>query len=716
MTGVAGTYRRAAWYAATAWRRPSAAALAVLIAFGCFAITAGMRADLASRTRALHAEIAAAPSATPTITATADWPAFAGAAQAGVTKVGAATARVRDALAAAFPLAAASNAAWTAFETPERPMASWPAASVPGAIPVSMRLTYRDTYALHSRLVAGRRPAASPSQAESSLSSIPPVEADLTTATAARLGAEIGSVLTLVAADGGGLTSVRVVGLVAPTDPGSAFWDSDAALGAPQLERHGSGNPYWAVSALIGPGQADVLMAGQGSADFRLWWGFTFATDRVDADEAAALADRLESMSGIESALAYDPAGSVPVTLYSALAPVLRTFAGEQHTAALEMAMPATSIGLILAIAAILLAYAVADGRRAEAQMQRARGATVRFVVLEALGDSLATTLPAAVVGVLAGFSVPGLTPRTVYGYVIAATTAVTFAPALFSLLIHRPRKVVDPVVDRRRGRRRYGRRVIAQGALALACAAGLDLARTQGLGSGSAINAYAAAAPVLMAALAALAVVNVVPSALRRIHRRVAARSGIVGLLGVARAARRPRGTQVAAFLLSIAACTADLAVLLARAPLPGRGDPLGSATATALEALAVAAVITGCAAAALATRVGEPGRPADAARLSAMGLTAPQAVGVALVESAPLVLISALIGALATAPLLWVVRPALGRTVPASVGGLGAAALAVAIAAIALSGLIPLAATASTGRDGAPGGIRALERGEAT
>jgi hypothetical protein len=194
-----------------------------------------------------------------------------------------------------------------------------------------------------------------------------------------------------------------------------------------------------------------------------------------------------------------------------------------------------------------------------------------------------------------------------------------------------------------------------------------------------------------------------------------VAAGSGIVGLLGVARSARRPLGTQIAAFVLSTAACTADLAVLVARAPRPGRFDPLGSATATALDVLATAAVITGCAAAALATRIGEPGRSADTARLSAMGLSAPQAVGIALVESAPLVLVSALVGAAATVPLLWVVRPALGLAVPANAGSLVLATLAVAVPAIALSGLIPMAAAVSSGRDAAPGGIRALERGEA-
>lgn len=723
MTGVTRTYRRATQFAAVAWRRPAAAALAVLTGLSCFAITAGMRADLASRTRALHDQIAAAPSGTPTITATADWPGFAGASQVSVTEVAAASTRVHSALAAAYPLSAAPTAAWTAFETPERPMSSWPTASTPGALPVSMRLTYRDTYALHTRLIAGRRPA--PSQTASSpaasarsasLGTNPPapVEADLTAATAARLGARIGSVLTVVAADGGGLTSVRIVGLVAPTDPGSAFWSSDAALGAPQLERHGSGDPYWAVSALIGPDQADALMAGQGSADFRLWWGFSIATERVNADEAATLADHLESTSGIESALAYDPAGGVPVALYSPLTPLLRTFAAEQRTAALETAMPETSIGLIAAITALLLAYAVADGRRAEARLQRARGATVRFVVLTAVWDGCATTLPTAAIGLFAGLAAPGLTGRSVYGHVIVAALAVTVAPALFALLIHRPRKVIDAVVDPQRGKKTRGRRTVAQCALVVACVAGLDLARTQGLAPGGSINRYAAAAPVLVAAVAALAVVNALPVLLRRLHHRVVGASGVVGLLGVARAARRPAGMQIAAFVLSTAACTADLAVLLARSQRPGRFDPLGSATATALDVLAVAAVLTGCAAAALATRLGEPGRSADAARLSAMGLSTPQAVGIALVESAPLTLISTLIGAVATLPLLWVVRPALGLTVPANAGGLAVAALAIAVPAVALSGLIPMTA-ATTGRSGASGGIRALDPGEA-
>lgn len=713
MTRAARALRIAAWRAATAWRRPAAAALAVLTGLGCFAITAGMRMDLASRTRALHTEIAAAPSTAPTITATTDWSAYTAQSQPTVASFTASTAQVHAALAAHFPLATAPSSAWTAFETPETPMASWPAAAAPNAIPARMRLIYRDTYALHSRLLAGRRPSA-PVNGSTTPQPDAPIEADLTAATSARLGAGIGSVLTLVAPDGSGLISVRVVGLVAPADPGAAFWASDAALGSPQLEHMGAGNPYWAVSALIGPAQADVLLAGRASAVFQLWWGFTLAADRVDADGAAALADRLDTMSGIESALAYDPAGSVPVTLYSPLPPLLHAFAKEQHTAALELAMPETSIGLIAAIIAVLLAFAAAGARRAEAEVQRARGAPVHFVVLEALLDGFVVSLPAAAAGLLAGFILPGLTPSGVYGYVIVAALAAVVAPALCTLLMHRPRKLnaaMPPVWRRARGIR--GRRVVAQCTVAVACAAGLDLARTQGIDEGGAINPYAAAAPVLMAALAALAVVNALPLALRRLHRWAARGSGVVGLLGVARAARRPIGMQIAAFVLSTAGCTADLAVQLARAPHSGHPDPLGSATTTALDVLAIAAAVSGCVAAVFANRLVEPGRAADTARLSAMGLSARQATEIALVEAAPLVLVSALIGAVATVPLLWTIRPALGLAVPASAGALSAVALGVAVPAVLLSGLIAMAGSMS--RAGALGGTRILEQREA-
>jgi len=711
LTRVAAASRIVAWYAANAWRRPAAAALAALAGLGCFAITAGMRMDLASRTRALHSEIAAASSTESTVTATTDWSGYSTQSQPTVASFTASTAQVHAVLAAHFPLSAAPSSMWTAFETPETPMASWPAAAAPHAVPARMRLIYRDSYALHSRLLAGRRPSAPPpGTAEPTPDT--PLEADLTTATAARLGAQIGSVLTLLAPDGSGLVSVRVVGLVTPTDPAAAFWASDAALGAPQLEHLNAGSPYWAVSALIGPAQADALLADHAAALFQLWWGFTVATDRVDADHAAALGDRLTTMSGIESALAYDQPDGVPVTLYSPLAPLLHAFAKEQHTAALELAMPETSIGLIAAITAILLALAATEARRAEARVQRARGAPVHFLVLESLSDGFVVSLPAAGAGALLGFVLPGLTPSSVYGHIVGAALVTACAPALCTLFMHWPRKMNAAMTTRRRTRGTRSRRVVAQCTVAVACAAGLDLARTQGIDEGGAINPYAAAAPVLMAALAALAIVNALPAALRRTHRWAARGSGIVGLLGVARAARRPIGAQIAALVLTTSGCTADLAVQLARAPHAGRFDPLGSATTTALDVLAIAAVVSGCVAALFATRVVEAGRAADAARLSAMGLSARQATEIALVESTPLVLVSALIGAVATVPLLWTVRPALGLAVPADAGALTAAALAVAVPALVLSGLIP--AVSSIGRAGVPRGARVLEQGE--
>lgn len=712
-------------HSVTAWRRPAAAALAGVAAFGCFAITAGGRAQLAARTQALHTEIADAPPTESTVTATADWPTFATRSQATIAAISRATARVHDALAADLPLVSAPAASWAAFETPERSMTSWPSAASPGAIPVRLRLVYRDDYALHTRLLSGRRPGAQTpdpdTQAQSTDASAPtsatPIEADLTAATAARLGARIGSLLTLESADGRGLTAVRVVGLVAPTGPTSAFWGSDAALATPQLENPQS-SPYWGAAALIGPAQVDALLSDQSAADFRLWWGFTLATDRVDADGAAALADRLDSMTGVADTLDYGADLSVPVSFYSPLTPRLRAFTREQRTASLETAMPETSLALIAAFAAALLAYAVTDRRRAEAWLQRARGAPVRFVVFESLRDGCLTALPASALGALAGFAVPGLTPADVFQPLLAVALAATSAPALCALALHRPRRVkagIAPPSARSRGRTVFGRRAIAQGAVAVACLAGIDLARTQGIGSSGGVNRYAAAAPVLMSALAALVVVNALPSALRTLRRRAAARPGIVGLFGVARAARRPAGAQAAAFVLSIAACTADLSMVLARAPHSARPDPLMSATQAALNLLAVATVAAGCAVAGLAGWVGAPQRSADSLRLAAMGLSTRQAAGIALVESAPLVLVSTLIGAFATLPLLWAVRPALGPALPAGVSAIAPAALAIALPAVALVALPP-AVAGSIGR-GAAGadGVRLLEGGQA-
>jgi hypothetical protein len=353
----------------------------------------------------------------------------------------------------------------------------------------------------------------------------------------------------------------------------------------------------------------------------------------------------------------------------------------------LEQAMPLCGLGLIAAIAGALLAYAAVDRRRAEAAVLRARGAGTRYLAGKALGDGLLTALPAGIAGFFIGMAVPGLNQPWLYPLVIAATVAATLGPALVTLLIHRPRRAPRVHTPARRSARiAKQRRLIAQAALAAACIAGIDLIHSQGLTPDGTVDAYAAAAPILAAALAALVTVNALPLVLRAARRRALPRRGVVALLGVARAAYEPGTGQAATFVLTTAACTADLAVALADQARHAAPGPLADATTTTLETLAALAIVAACAVAALAVRLGAASRRAADERLATMGLTLGQARAIAAAENVPPALAGALTGALVTIPLLRIVGPALGvAAIPASAGSLVLPALAVAVPAAA-------------------------------
>jgi hypothetical protein len=688
---------------AVAWRQSAIAGLAALAGLVSLAIMADGRADLAARTNALHAMVDEAPVTDRVITASSDY--FGFIQSAGTTDpaaLGEMTGRIRQSLVDdSLPLSGASDD-WADFEAPERPITAPPSAATPGLDPARMRLVYRASYPAHARLVAGRWPTSATQPQGTAL------EADLAAPTAARLGLRVGSHLTVQSADNSSTVELVVVGLVVPRDPSAPFWQIDQALGAPEQGVDRGGEKYWATTALIGSSQAAALVAPPADSpyalppalsNYRLSWGFPLDISKVGADGAAPLADRLDTLFGVESALAYGPSGSPPVQLESLLTPTLRDFVAAQNTAALEKAMPMYGLALIAAIAGALLAYAAVDRRRAEAQVLRARGAATRHLVLQTLLESALTAPPAVAAATALGLLVPGRTPPWVWPAVLVCGGFALLGPTLFVALIYRPRRTVRalPVAGRSARFARH-RRLILHGALAAVCIAGIELVHGQGLTPGGAVDPFAAAAPVLAAGLAALVTVNVLPLALRALRRQALPRRGVVALLGVARSAREPGTAQASTFVLTTAACTADLAVALSRLADRTAPGPLAHAAAVTLGALAALAIVAAGAVAVLAVRLGAAARAASDERLATMGLTTGQARAIAAAENAPPALAGALIGALVTVPLLRIVAPALGvAAVPVSAWMLILPALAVALPATA-------AGVAGTWRKGTP------------
>jgi putative ABC transport system permease protein len=691
--GALDTVRETRQFTAAAWRRPAVAGLAMLAAVLSFSATAAARTDLSVRTKALHTLVNSAPPTTAMVDAQTDLEAF-GQAQNGARPPSFtyARARISNELAPTLPLTT-PDASWSQFLVTDRTVKTPASAAAAGGQGAQMRLVYRDTYTSEGYLLAGRWPTDSLQAPDS------PLEAVLSSATAKRLGLQVGSAFGIQADKGqANPTRLVVVGIVAPQNGNAPFWTSDPRQLAPDLVTDRLGDTHWGTEALIGAGQVETLEKAfrpdngepTDPGGFQLSWSFPLDLSHLDADQAAPLADRLDAMAGIEDTLTYDLASPIPVSLSTPLTPVLRSFADTLSKTDLEQSMPAYGLAMIAAIAGALLAYAAVDRRRAQIDMMRARGAATWYLTLEALADGFVTALPASAGAFALGFTVPGIAPPWIYRVAIIVTAWSTLGPALITAVKYRPRRIVrsQSVVLRRPARFARQRRFIVQGALAIGCLAGIDLIRSQGLAPNGTVNPYAAAAPVLAAGLAALVTINVLPLALRGVRRQALPRRGIVALLGVARAAYEPGTGQAATFVLTTASCTADLAVALASLARHQASGPLADAAAANLNALAALAVVAACAVAAIAVRLGAAGRRAADRRLATMGMTAGQARAIAAIENVPPALVGALTGALVTVPLLRIVGPALGvATIPASAATLVLPALAVALPAAAAS-----------------------------
>jgi hypothetical protein len=244
---------------------------------------------------------------------------------------------------------------------------------------------------------------------------------------------------------------------------------------------------------------------------------------------------------------------------------------------------------------------------------------------------------------------------------------------------------------------------------IAALCLLSLQQAHAHGLSPATGIDLVSALAPISAAGLATLLAAGLAPRLIRVLLRPVRSGRGVVALLGLTRMARIPGPALVTLLVLSLALCTADLAVALARTPVRGTGAAAGSVAADAaqagllmhrqtaglLEVLAALGVGLGCLVVALVALGDAAERRSAAARLSVMGLTGAQQRGLTLAELAAPLALACLCASLAAGPLLWAVRPGLDQGFAGAVRMTGTT--------LALPVLIVIPAALATGLVGA-------------
>ncbi|MBN0046374.1 ABC transporter permease [Streptomyces actuosus] len=422
----------------------------------------------------------------------------------------------------------------------------------PGGIPPQLFLATRRDLAGHARTTAGRLPRTSGSVDTDATD----VEAAVTTETAEALHVEAGSVLHIPRARGRALT-VRITGIVAPRTPGGAYWSTEPVLRTPSLTRVPGGAPTdvrWVGALLVAPEAGPVLLGLYRAEPERYWWV---------APDPDALRGR--DLAGLTSAVAHLKAGPGLRRIRTAVDENVDTTTGLDEVLASHarlrsgvrplLGVAAAGTGTVAAVVLATAGGLVADRRRTELALLRARGASLRGLAGRLLAETATVAVPAGALGLAVALrAVPGGRVAPALCAAAAVTALACLALPLHAVSDHRRVRVPTERQDAT-ARRPSRRRTVAElTVLTLALGTVLTLRRQGGSAGGPA----AAAAPVLVGVVAALLLARLYPLPLRGLARPARRLRGVIGHLALARAGRTSASTVLPLLALLAALTTA--------------------------------------------------------------------------------------------------------------------------------------------------------------
>ncbi|MFI2609625.1 hypothetical protein [Kitasatospora sp. NPDC018619] len=367
--------------------------------------------------------------------------------------------------------------------------------------------------------------------------------------TAAELiGMKVGDVIDGGAGPDTAATAV-VTGLVRVDDPLDPFWTGIGCPDRPCLNMDAGHGNWLAATGFVDGGSLAALT--RWSPSVQDFW-------RLPLDPAPLRADRLERtradvlpfLAGPNAVDLAAATGRTDLRTVSTL-PAVLAGAAERYRAATVLSAigPAGAAGT--AVVVLCLAAALGTDRRAaELRLLRARGCSRGGVLLRLLGEGAVTVLPAAGLGATAALA---LLPTPRWGPALAAGVAAT----LLALLAFPARAVL--VRDRPRPAAR-GRRVVGEAVLLAVAAVAVAEARRRGVGHpGRVADPLLVAAPLLLAVAGGLLLARIEPVVTGRLAALAGRGRGLVGFLGLARAARdgtgrrRPRALPLLALLIAV-------------------------------------------------------------------------------------------------------------------------------------------------------------------
>jgi len=538
-----------------AWRAHGVAStgFGLLIGICVFLAVAGPRADQVLRTTALQQSLAASSPVARSVSGIIDDTGLS--ADLGQLPDAESLTETGNLLAANLakdhlPLAGPADN-WAALTTPVFSLTSGLAPSVTGPLRNRLELAYRSGLSGNAAVAAGRLPSAAREAGGRAT-----FEVAVSAATAARFGLRPGS---RIQGSAGIPVTLVVTGVLRPRGASPTFWTADGLLAAPTQETiNDNYPPIWVGGAFVGGGELPLFQQVFDRAEMNATWSFPLVTSAVTADSAQAVSGALTravSQGGLVGA------GAEQVSLTSPVAGVLADFVPADAAASSVLRLLAVSLAVIAVIVAALAGQLLAQRRRRELTVLRARGASRAQVELRMLRVAAIPAVAGAVAGTALAIAVTPGHPDPLSWWLGGAILLVALATA--PLITVRDDR---PPGKRQTSQRAAWRRVTAELALAAAAVAGVVVLRQQGSG------ALPSLAPVLVAVPVAIVVMRCYPFAVRGLLRLAARRRGVAAFTGLARAARSSPAAVVPGIALVLALAVAAFGVLVRAAVTEGQ------------------------------------------------------------------------------------------------------------------------------------------------
>ena len=430
-------------------------------------------------------------------------------------------------------------------------------------VPAYNDLEYRSDETSHMRVLSGTMPDSAARSADGTLV----FDVAVTEATADRYAAHLGSVI-----EQQGL-GFRISAIVAPTDPGSAFWAQDPTLAAPAFTIPPRRPSFWTTAGFIGAGElpalASIPNAGGSAESVGVVYCVPLDTSPYNVADSGSISGALTTFETGSTA--------ADLSLQVAAGPValLAAFAGQRATVDSVLGLVLAGTAAVGAVTILLCTRLVIGRRRAHFALQRARGQSLRQLAGQVFGGLAAPTLLALAAALFLARTLDSGAPWSSQQSLLLGGVALVslLGPPLIAVLDHRgAATLLSGREDVVRRRPRPRRRVLELLLLVLAVGAVVEL-RQQGLGeTGQGTNTLGTLVPILLAAVATAIAVRCYPLLLGPAARAAARRGGPASFLGLTGAARSALALALPTFVIVLTLTLAALGAMMNRTVEDGR------------------------------------------------------------------------------------------------------------------------------------------------